>query len=835
MMSLNMDSVRLDDADNSIEETFSRELLSLDSLDTSGIYGEPLVHPRVGNEYQVEIPPMLTESEHLRLSTNPVECEVIDASHPFLLGLPVPVMWVYSEAKTVKDEGAEILNDPANGACPNWFLEFKSINKRGSYVNEREPKSKVHTVNTGFCPFPGLSADSWSDFEVDCFLLGLFIFGKNLLQVSRFMESKDMGQILSFYYGRFYRSPGYCRWSDCRKMRNKKCVHGQKIFTGCRQQEFLSRLLPHLLEESKNTLPEVSKAFAEGRISLEDYVSTLKGMVGMDTLINAVGIGRKDDLTTLILESKSSHISRSEIPSGKACSSLTCADIIKFLTGDFRLSKARSNDLFWEAVWPRLLAKGWHSEQPKNEGYTGSKNCLVFLIPGVKKFSRRKLVKGDHYFDCVSDVLNKVASEPELLELEAGETRACEPENGWAAEVNTDDGGVGAPNCERHCYLKPRVFPSSANFMKFTVVDTSLVLGEKMSKVRELRSLPAEARRSVLLKSRSRHTEGIFPRDSIMDPRISDIPLNSQHLANGSLGNQRMPNDSSEHAEKLVEDRGNHNTSLSIDQQSRTIKHQFSRRAKAGPSNPSGPNSKRRRLTACSKDNVGCNMENFPGSSVVGKVESCCVLSSATSEMDVASEVDHSLKKLLPIKSSAGGCLQEKSQNCADLEISQECDEKPVARHYIDLNLPQVLTEPVTSGKIKMEAEDDHSNWNKPLESSEAARVPHNDGVSEKQPALSGRRQSTRNRPLTTKALEALEIGLLSPRQNRKRQPASTQGHQSRPSSRLCVRSAISANCSDADVTKSKHVGYTGAHNGLTETLGSTHFHTKKEAAHELF
>ncbi|GAB4855566.1 hypothetical protein Ancab_024185 [Ancistrocladus abbreviatus] len=824
-----MDSMQLDDADNSLEETFSQELLSMDSLDTSGIYGEPLVHPRVGDDYQVEIPPMLTESEFLLLTANPVESEVVDASHPFLLGLPVPVMWVYSEGKNIKDEDAEIFNDLANKSCPSGFSGFENINKRESSWDKKDPDSKVvaaKCLSSGYCAFPGISADSWSDFEVDCFLLGLYIFGKNLLQVSRFMESKDVGQILTFYYGRFYRSPGYCRWSNCRKMRNKKCVHGQKIFTGCRQQELVSRLLPYLSGESRNALQEEFKAFAEARTSLEEYVSTLKGKVGMNALIDAVGIGKKNDLTTLVVESKSSHILRSEIPSGKACSSLTCADIIKFLTGDFRLSKARSNDLFWEAVWPRLLAKGWHSEQPKNEGYTGSKNCLVFLIPGVKKFSSRKLKKWDHYFDSVSDVLNKVASEPELLVLEAGETRACKSENGWAAEINTDeDDEGGASDHDRHCYLKPRVSTSSTNFMKFTVVDTSLVFGEKLSKVRELRSLPVETKSSSFLKNRSRHTDRISPRDSIMDLTISDIPLISQHLANGNIRNQRLPSDSSEHEEKPVENQ------VSIDQQSRTIKHQFSRRTKSGPSNPSGPNSKRRRFTACS-ENTGCNMEKLPGSSVVGGEESCSAMSLPIHKMEDASEVGHSLEKLSFINSSAAGNLPGKSEKCTDSEISQESDNKPIVQQLIDLNLPQVLTEPETNGEMKMEAEHDCYNQEKPPESCEAARVPHNDGISEKQPALSGRRQSTRNRPLTTKALEALEIGLLSPRQNRKRQPTSTQYHNSTPSSQPCVRGAMSTNCSDTDVKKTEGVGYNSVCNGMTGTLSSACF--EKESAREL-
>lgn len=66
-----------------------------------------------------------------------------------------------------------------------------------------------------------------------------------------------MGEILSFYYGTFYGSEKYRKWSECRKIKSKRSVYGQRIFTGMRQQELLSRLQPHVSEESQNTLLEV--------------------------------------------------------------------------------------------------------------------------------------------------------------------------------------------------------------------------------------------------------------------------------------------------------------------------------------------------------------------------------------------------------------------------------------------------------------------------------------------------------------------------------------------------------------------------------------------------
>jgi hypothetical protein len=143
----------------------------------------------------------------------------------------------------------------------------------------------------------------------------------------------------------------------------------------------------------------------DGKTSLEKYISSLKSIVGLGVLVEAVGIGKEEgDLTRFSVEPAKNSRALKE-PTCKALSSLGSSDIIQSLTGGFRLSKTKSNELFWEAIWPRLLAKGWHSEQPKYRGYVTSKDYLVFLIPGVEKFSRRKLVKGNHYFDSVSDVL----------------------------------------------------------------------------------------------------------------------------------------------------------------------------------------------------------------------------------------------------------------------------------------------------------------------------------------------------------------------------------------------------------------------------------------------
>ncbi|KAG8097291.1 hypothetical protein GUJ93_ZPchr0013g36624 [Zizania palustris] len=186
---------------------------------------------------------------------------------------------------------------------------------------------------------------------------------------------------------------------------------------------------------------DIFKSFSDGQISFVDFVFDLKSAVGTEAFVKAVGIGK--DFSSLSLE-----------------------DIIKFLTGGFRISKTRSNDLFWEAVWPRLLARGWHSEQPNDVSTT--KNCLVFVVPGIQRFSRSELTKGTHYFDSVSDVLKKVAADPTLLEIEADAMG-----NGVAVEKN---------GCDTDLKLNQDVsLDGHHEPPKFTIIDTSLVQGEEPS------------------------------------------------------------------------------------------------------------------------------------------------------------------------------------------------------------------------------------------------------------------------------------------------------------------------------------------------------------------
>jgi len=189
---------------------------------------------------------------------NPIDAEKNSVFQcNFLMGLPIPVMWVSKKLEYPKNEKPE-------------FCEFESVKENYTFLKNEDPKLKVEPFKSlaseyemcqyagpSYCLVPGSGGDSWSDIEKDSFLLGLYIFENNFIQLKRFTESKKMEDILSFYYGKFYRSNEYRKWSACRKTRGKKCVCGQRIFIGPRQQELLSRMLPQVSEECQNVLVEV--------------------------------------------------------------------------------------------------------------------------------------------------------------------------------------------------------------------------------------------------------------------------------------------------------------------------------------------------------------------------------------------------------------------------------------------------------------------------------------------------------------------------------------------------------------------------------------------------
>lgn len=780
--------------DESAEHSFSPEV-----SDICDVLGDPEILPRVGYEYQVELPNLFSVSYYLWWLENLRDNGSTHSSaYRFLMGLPIPVTWINEEVECKKHEPCVGFDDAVvvahrNESLKSEYVSELVVSERNSLKCKAEPmdfesdqgiifddsanlpvkQEMILPENHSGCPVPGTSSVSWSHIEEASFLLGLYIFGKNLVLVKKFVGSKQMGDILSFYYGKFYGSKSYRRWSECKKMRSRKCIFGQRIFTGLRQHELLSRLRPHLSEECQNTLLEVSKAFGEGKILLEEYVFILKSRVGLDALVEAVGIGTgKQDLTGIAMEtSKSNQVvtGRPEIPVGKACSALSPLEIVGFLTGNFRLSKARSNDLFWEAVWPRLLARGWHSEQPNQGRFANaSKHSLVFLLPGIKKFSRRKLVKGSHYFDSVSDVLSKVASDPELLELETGADKG---------PTSKDENEEGFPSQQRHCYLKPRTPSRGTDAMKFTVVDTSLAYG-KTFKVREMRSLPVELNTSASTSSSNSEDENEDASDESTEiSNSADTLCSRRNKVNVSktiktgLGRKESKDDKDiEYDASEWEHRAfdPHVTNLAAkipkeenidicDYMMPRRATKFERSQKMVPENKNrmAPVSKKRqRLATCSSKESSRSRNHILQGPMLQQ-EACNFGHSPEVSEKNLSPVNPSPERLS--STSMGGEAVLGSNNMGAEQPHQwpqfDLNEEPIS---LDAETDEPMTERQHDGTTQ-ESDGLHS-----VETSECM------AASEQQPTVNPRRQSTRNRPLTTKVLEAFACGFLDTKQKRK-------------------------------------------------------------------
>jgi len=583
----------------------------------------------------------------------------------------------------------------------------------------------------------------------------------------------------------------------------------------------------------------------EGRVSLEEYILSMKSTVGLSVLVEAVGIGKeREDLTSLDVELGKTNWVFS-VPTSKAWSSLGPSDIIKYLTGGLRLSKAKSNDLFWEAVWPRLLARGWHSEQPQHQSYVCPKDYLVFLIPGVKKFSRRKLVKGDHYFDSVSDVLNKVVAEPSLLELE--ETKVGSSNEESEKGLNTDD----QYSYRRQCYLKLRVSTTDIKFMvidtslmhkgkfshimeyksapvksagkieanaacittkgakqmrkvnhgkdlsenvnkkltKFTVIDTSMLYGGKLLKVRELRCLPVElecASKTTVLSRESKNSSSGEDTPRVMTcgkKNISNTDSQKGISENDATSKKEANAKQDNSASRMVESQKNQKMSVSNDNQLKSaVKHQFSRRARSDHCNQTVLPIKRRRLTACAKaatsraiknSSGGLESENLAFSQSSSFQDSnqnvCDSVSLQPNGSSITTPVDRSVE-VNKEESILNEICQHRSSSCVKVE-------KYESHIPATSNTSQVPLNSKDSEMIGIGKEHRHClKANDPSLSNGTHRVVEKPqstscdvGSVEEQPNTNPRRQSRRNRPLTVKALESLENEFLHVQRKQKR------------------------------------------------------------------
>ncbi|KAL8100358.1 uncharacterized protein LOC141683972 [Apium graveolens] len=755
-----METEKLNQNGDSTMDLSDDQSLNAESSNACGVNDEPELVPRVDDEYQVEIPTLVTGPEYDHYLMSPIDVE--NRGHvpfDFCLGLSVPVTWKKNVNKVneVLNNGEQDISGHSKDASDtSASLKFECV------------KEKVDPYQ-GSCNFlvPGVCGDVWNGIEEESFLLGLYIFGKEFSQLKRFVGSKKMEDVLLLYYGRFYSSAEFTRWTKItkrRKVKSKKWAYGQRMLSGLRLEELISRILSQVSEECKKELKEVSKKFEDG-IPLEDYVSSLKAIVGLKTFIEAVAIGQgKKDLTSM-----TSGPSRPKVPTDKPYSSLTHTEIINILRGD-RLSKAKTSNLFWDAVWPRLLDRGWQSEKPKNQTYvSGANNSLVYLTPGVKKFSSSRLVKGTHYYVSVTDILSKVASEPELLKLDTDEDEGKKKdEDGW---VEMNDVQEKLPE-KRYCYLQPRTPSRDMDVIKFTVVDTSLANGELF---RELRTLPKDV---LKMKSSSEDSEN----------GTSEVSTNESDCAYNMFVNQETKSTTSEKnlseksktlgsssSDQQLQIRGTDflkvvkksqpNKSHGDKQTRKTVKSHLSQKSKRKNLDSLAPATKRRRaILACSNEEMGSSRSTLPLVTKLGEdLHGFCT--DNHDPIDKALEIGSSQDRLSFTISPKGSSPQSTEiahiDDCHGPENSQ-------SRPVIDLNLPQQPVE--FEDGIFMTCSTNMQNDITSMQKDEicAPKASADIVVPEHPININSRRQSTRNRPPTARALEALVNGYLTATTRRK-------------------------------------------------------------------
>ncbi|KAM0919716.1 hypothetical protein ACQ4PT_008018 [Festuca glaucescens] len=849
------------------------------SLDSGVIYDDTPICPRIGSEYQAEIPKLSTEDDHRRFMTSSHESMVLDYGYPDMIWPDISIMWASSEvhneeelrrhysAETEARASIQGEDSKVTSICPirKDTSEHDSTDQDPHSVvpvDQMESGSNLaHDENFDSCstqeglnftnkpltlqgeiekftPLPGLSSSLWSGTEAECFLLGLYIFGKNLSLLSRFVGNKTVGNVLSYYYGKFYGGDVCKRWSDCRKARTRRCILGERIFTGWRQQEIISRLKSIILKESHDSLLEIFKSFNNGQTSLEDLVFSIKSVVGTEAFVEAVGIGKgKHDLTGFVLDpSKPNQVLsvHPDMPTGKDCSSLASEDIIKFLTGGFRISKTRSNDLFWEAVWPRLIARGWRSEQPKDVGPT--KKCIVFLVPGIKKFSRSKLTKGTHYFDSVSDVLKRVAADPVLLELEVGgmDNGVTAEQNGYSTDMNLSQDGP---------------LDGYQELPKFTVIDTTLVQGEEPFRVRELRKLPAHAN---VRFGPSRHSHNTVSFSSSEEQDEDDQSSDGQEVCRrvtADVNGAEMVSVCNEGKENQVDLLQNMSTAPSFSypvngHSSNGSSNKIDLTCFFGPKRKTerrkylSPVSKHRKLSSCSDDKTRRRSFSFSkGDGLVREKIKPLLTSSKPTIVDVGGNSQTKLivrcsakekpYKQVTVASNSRTNDGSKEKNVSNLnkDKSFECKGSTIPKvrskiRTIKANFaeegarvsslvgevkPETALDDKTSTKVCVASSDDHGH----MKAEEALTVLNSDWVPDVSEATGGpaipqpdlaspvnsQRYGTRNRAPTAKALEAVALGLLGVK--RKDEPKSPG--TSRPRKRAHKSWAYAPTNSDTD------------------------------------
>ncbi|TKY52234.1 hypothetical protein E2542_SST23754 [Spatholobus suberectus] len=185
--------------------------------------------------------------------------------------------------------------------------------------------------------------------------------------------------------------------------------------------------------------------------------------------------------------------------------------------------------------------------------------------------------------------------------------------------------------------------------------------------------------------------------------------------------------------------------------------HQFSRRARSGHSDLAVPPIKQRRLTACAKAETSHILENYPGSEKLGHSQLSCFPDANKKDGNPLSHQQN--VTLISSSSSAEGSVELKNEGrifnrvCLDKGISCDKVDNCESQHSTNFNAPQV---PLKS------------------EDGEMMEIVEEGGKGLKPNDIIPRRKSTRNRPLTVRALESLANEFLHAQRKQKRKDTLT-------------------------------------------------------------
>lgn len=223
----------------------------------------------------------------------------------------------------------------------------------------------------------------------------------------------------------------------------------------------------------------------------------------------------------------------------------------------------------------------------------------------------------------------------------------------------------------------------------------------------------------------------------------------------------------------MVDHHQDQNTSLSDEKGPKIILlHQFSQRAKSGKSNFTGPLVKRRRLTACVKAETSHLSEK--NSKDLGLKQAAklvnMTMNSSDADKKVISRIGNQ-EKLLPITCPVLDGLPVKENKvcvqrgkCLRVHMSQGRNEKKhqkqASTNLKQINGPLLTVKNEGSQGINIDSSCFSSDLKK-IGSEELRTLPDT-GIPQQHHNIMYRRQSTRKRPLTIKALEALENGFLT-------------------------------------------------------------------------